>query len=616
MLETGLLPPDVKKNALFLGNAGLWKNDALKVGLPVTSTPIAGARGLVVWPPNTKGAGSVGHVAFLEEVYPDGKVRITEANWPTGSGIKERILTPAQYAGVSFVRLENAQTNSYNAPPAKPGQQRQYVVRSGDTLSAIALRELGNANRWTEIKKPGGGTFTEAEARNLQVGQSVYLPVSYQTGPGKPVTPTPSPGTSASTVSEAGLRFIAGHEGIRLKLYNDPAGHCTIGVGHLVHLGNCNGSEPAEFRGGISEQRAYELLRADVNTAVKAVKSLVKVPLNQQQFDALVSFTFNLGAGSLQQSDLLKRLNSGEYSAVPTELNRWVYGGGVKLPGLVRRRNEEGILFRDGIYTGVANRPVTVSPPPNSTPIVGFEKAFSHSIKKPFTLYIPGYIVEGTTEAKFSGKIVADSSRISLSEEEVKFKKKIDNIETSLKVDKDKIISISLGSQELELGSSGLSGGWELGTSGFSGNVFTGQFVVEGETKISGDLDKNKNLKWETGLTGKVSARYHMSLQSKSALEKIVEFVNIVAKSGESWEIAWDVFLAVYPEVFEWMKTVGIIVSLVAIGTALGLGIASIWSWIASGGLSSAGSWAGLQAALGTSVVALILLVGLKKVYF
>ncbi|MEG3850488.1 colicin E5-related ribonuclease [Microcoleus sp. herbarium19] len=192
MLETGLLPPDVKKNALFLGNAGLWRNDALKVGLSVTSTPTAGARGLVVWPPNTKGAGSVGHVAFLEEVYPDGRVRITEANWPTGSGIKERILTPAQYAGVSFVRLENAQTNSYNAPPAKAGQQRQYVVRSGDTLSGIALRELGNANRWTEIKKVDGSTFTAAEAQSIKPGQSIYLPVSYQTGPGVSVTPKPS----------------------------------------------------------------------------------------------------------------------------------------------------------------------------------------------------------------------------------------------------------------------------------------------------------------------------------------------------------------------------------------------------------------------------------------
>lgn len=208
MLETGLLPPDVKKNALFLGNAGLWKNDALKVGLPVTSTPTAGARGLVVWPPNTKGAGSVGHVAFLEEVYPDGRVRITEANWPTGSGIKERILTPAQYAGVSFVRLENAQTNSYNAPPAKPGQQRQYVVRSGDTLSAIALRELGNANRWTEIKKVDGSTFTAAEAQSIKPGQSVYLPVSYQTGPGVSVTPKPS----SKPIVNSDIRFYDGRK--------------------------------------------------------------------------------------------------------------------------------------------------------------------------------------------------------------------------------------------------------------------------------------------------------------------------------------------------------------------------------------------------------------------
>ena len=209
MLETGLLPLDVKKNALFLGNAGLWRNDALKVGLSVTSTPTAGARGLVVWPPNTKGAGSVGHVAFLEEVYPDGRVRITEANWPTGSGIKERILTPAQYAGVSFVRLENAQTNSYNAPPAKPGQQRQYVVRSGDTLSAIALRELGNANRWTEIKKVDGSTFTAAEAQSIKPGQSVYLPVTYQTGPGVSVTP----------IKEGPIGVV----GIGVRPINDPA---------------------------------------------------------------------------------------------------------------------------------------------------------------------------------------------------------------------------------------------------------------------------------------------------------------------------------------------------------------------------------------------------------
>jgi hypothetical protein len=198
MLETGLLPAAIKNNALFRGNAGEWKRDAERVGLPVTSTPTAGARGIVVWPPYVKGAGSVGHVAFLEEVYPDGRIRISEANWPTGSWIKERILTPAQYAGVSFVQLENARTNSYYAPPATPGQQRQYIVRSGDTLWGIAQRELGNGNRWREIQKPGGGTFTEAEAGQLQVGQSVYLPVNYQSGSGTSVTPPPSSAPSTS----------------------------------------------------------------------------------------------------------------------------------------------------------------------------------------------------------------------------------------------------------------------------------------------------------------------------------------------------------------------------------------------------------------------------------
>jgi len=210
MLETGLLPAAIKKNALFLGNAEAWRNDALKVGLPVTSTPTAGARGLVVWPP-TQGPGSFGHVAFLEEVYPDGRVQISEANSPTGSGIKKRILTPAQYAGVSFVRLENAQTNSYSAPPATPGKQRRYIVRSGDTLSVIAQRELKDANRWREIvKTPSGGTFTEVEARQLKVGQSVYLPVGsgpegYQIGTGKPVTSSPvsTPGTASKRITDA-----------------------------------------------------------------------------------------------------------------------------------------------------------------------------------------------------------------------------------------------------------------------------------------------------------------------------------------------------------------------------------------------------------------------------
>jgi len=192
MLETGLLPAGTKANGWFLGDAWMWKRDAQRVGLPITSTPTPGARGIVVWPPYTKGTLQWGHVAFLEEVYPDGRIRISESNW-AGKGISERILTPAEYSGLSFVRLENATPNlRYSSPPAQPGKQREYRVRSGDTLLGIAFRELGNANRWREIKKADGSTFTEAEARNLQVGMSVYLPVTYQTGTGTPVTSPPS----------------------------------------------------------------------------------------------------------------------------------------------------------------------------------------------------------------------------------------------------------------------------------------------------------------------------------------------------------------------------------------------------------------------------------------
>jgi GH24 family phage-related lysozyme (muramidase) len=170
---------------------------------------------------------------------------------------------------------------------------------------------------------------------------------------------TSSGGTGSSgLVSSKGLKFIGNFEGFSPNLYNDPAGHATIGYGHLVHRGGINGSEPVEFRNGITNDRALELLQQDASIAVQAVQDLVKVPLNQAQFDALVSFTFNLGRGNLAISDLLARLNNNEYNSVPYELSRWNKAeiGGVlqPLPGLTRRRNEEGILFQNGIYTGVA----------------------------------------------------------------------------------------------------------------------------------------------------------------------------------------------------------------------------------------------------------------------
>src|ERR1700756_2482697 len=120
-------------------------------------------------------------------------------------------------------------------------------------------------------------------------------------------------GHTASEVSDAGLHFIGRYEGFRSELYDDPAGNCTIGFGHLVHLGPTDGSEAPELCAGITRQQALELLRTDAHTAAEAVRTRVTVPLSQPQFDALVSFAFNVGAGAFAGSTLLRLLNAGEY---------------------------------------------------------------------------------------------------------------------------------------------------------------------------------------------------------------------------------------------------------------------------------------------------------------
>lgn len=151
-------------------------------------------------------------------------------------------------------------------------------------------------------------------------------------------------------LSEQGAEFIGRFEGFRPDLYNDPAGHCTIGYGHLVHQGNCNGSEPAEFKKGITRKQAAKLLREDAQSAAAAIKSQVKVPLNQHQFDALVSFVYNVGVGNFGSSTLLKVLNQKQYDEVPAQLNRWVFASSQRLAGLVTRRKAEGTLFATGKY--------------------------------------------------------------------------------------------------------------------------------------------------------------------------------------------------------------------------------------------------------------------------
>lgn len=151
-------------------------------------------------------------------------------------------------------------------------------------------------------------------------------------------------------LTERGAAFIGHFEGFSDCLYNDPVGHCTIGFGHLVHRGPINGSEPAEFKRGITRERALELLREDAEEAAAAVRKHVRVALEPHQRDALISFTYNVGGGAFASSTLVKLLNAGDYESVPKQLMRWTLADGKRLPGLVRRREAEGRLFRHGQY--------------------------------------------------------------------------------------------------------------------------------------------------------------------------------------------------------------------------------------------------------------------------
>ncbi|KAF5091608.1 Phage lysozyme [anaerobic digester metagenome] len=151
-------------------------------------------------------------------------------------------------------------------------------------------------------------------------------------------------------ISDRGVAFIKQHENFSNILYLDVAGHCSIGYGTMVHRGGCDGTEPDEYKSGISQKRAEELLRIQIGIIERVVNSRVMVSLTQSEFDALVSFSYNVGTGAFKKSTLLKKLNNNEKSAVPGELKKWVKADGKTIPGLVKRRAEEVDMFTHGLY--------------------------------------------------------------------------------------------------------------------------------------------------------------------------------------------------------------------------------------------------------------------------
>ena len=144
----------------------------------------------------------------------------------------------------------------------------------------------------------------------------------------------------SKTTGEKGLALIKQFEGLRLDAYICPAGVPTIGYGTT----KVNG-QAVKVPSTITESQANDYLKSDVKTFEQAVNSAVTVPVTQNQFDALVSFTYNLGPGNLRSSTLLKKLNAADYAGAADEFPKWNKSGGKELAGLTRRRNAERDLF-------------------------------------------------------------------------------------------------------------------------------------------------------------------------------------------------------------------------------------------------------------------------------
>lgn len=139
--------------------------------------------------------------------------------------------------------------------------------------------------------------------------------------------------------SSAGIELIKKFEGVKLRAYLDSVNIPTIGVGHIkgVKMGDV-----------ITMEQADAFLANDLKAAESAINNCVKVLLEQHQFDALASWTFNLGGGALAGSTMLKCLNAKQFDQAADEMLKWNKAGGRVIPGLVKRRIAERMLFLTG----------------------------------------------------------------------------------------------------------------------------------------------------------------------------------------------------------------------------------------------------------------------------
>ena len=218
---------------------------------------------------------------------------------------------------------------------------RAFLVQIYSIL--LMLYKKGQWSSNTQLAALGGCSvlfclmieFLVATVINYQTPTDLFLPAE-EPAKQQPLASPPQ------QINQKGVQLVKHFEGLYLSPYICPSGLKTVGFGHT-------GKKAKEGR-KITKAQAEALLQQDLDAAAAVVRKLVKVPLNNNQFSVLVSFTFNTGAGAFQRSTLLKLVNQQDFTGAAAELTKWVHSNrGRRLQGLVLRRQAARELFEEPI---------------------------------------------------------------------------------------------------------------------------------------------------------------------------------------------------------------------------------------------------------------------------
>jgi GH24 family phage-related lysozyme (muramidase) len=312
-------------------------------------------------------AGSVGNMPLWgfgrDDALKGGSEAANDLDASAGGASALGRFTPAGFKGQ---HQDAAPTGSQSPEEADDALQPQYR-NTGKAMAQLGGEDDGkvtllNNDLTPAEKEPARQDASETQAENGS------QPLASKPDSGKDQETETPPASEQATEEEeqkqpenvnqhlkldaAGADFIKDSEGFRAKPYEDSAGHCTIGYGHLLHLGKCTQADFDAYPDGLTKKEAVDLFNSKAEEYQSAVRRLVTVPLTQAQYNALVSLVYNVGEGEFAKSRTLKNINSGNDELAKEEWLGFEYetknGKKVKNKGLRERREREIKIFFGG----------------------------------------------------------------------------------------------------------------------------------------------------------------------------------------------------------------------------------------------------------------------------